>query len=213
MQLQRVGLRVALVIVVLAAHRAAGLAAGDLFDDIYRRGQQQNGDLRTFTATFTETTTSSLLTRPLIARGTVAVERPSRVALRYTEPDARTVIIDGDRMTIAWPARGVRQTRDIGASQRRVQKYFVDSSPDELRSHFAIEAREAASGYTIVMVPTRKQIKEGLSRLVLEIDGRTLLMTAMEMTFPNGDTKTMTFAGVRPNAPVGPDAFALPPPR
>lgn len=212
MQLQRVGLRVALVMLALASPGAAGSAGPDLFDEIYRRGQQQNGDLRTLTATFTETTTSSLLTRPLTARGTVAVERPSRVALRYTEPEVRTVIIDGDRMTLSWPARGIRQARDIGASQRRVQKYFVDSSPGELRSHFTIEARAtASSGYTVAMVPTRKQIKEGLARLVLEIDGQTLLMTAMEMTFPNGDTKTMTFADVRPNAPLGPDAFALPP--
>ena len=64
------------------------------------------------------------------------MERPGRVALHYTEPDEHTVIIDGDRMTVAWPSRGILQTKDIGASQRRVQKYFVDSSPDELRSHF-----------------------------------------------------------------------------
>jgi outer membrane lipoprotein-sorting protein len=177
----------------------------DLFDEIYRRGQAQNGGLRTFTATFTETTTSSLLTRPLIARGTVAVERPGRVALRYVAPDDRVVIIDGDRMTLSWPSRGVRQTRDIGASQRRVRKYFVDSSPDELRGHFEVTAREAADrpGYLVTLIPKRKQIKEGLSRLELWIDRDTLLLSAMRMSFPNGDTKLMTYTDVKPNASVG----------
>ena len=99
--------------------------------------------MKTLTAPFIETTTSSLLTRPLVARGTLAVERPSRVVLRYTEPDERVVLIDGDTMTMSWPSRNVRQSTDIGAAQKRIQKYFVDSSPDELRGHFTIAAREA----------------------------------------------------------------------
>jgi hypothetical protein len=57
------------------------------------------------------------------------------------------------------------------------------------------------------MVPTRKQIKEGLARLELWIDHASLLMTAMRMTFPNGDTKLMTFEDVVPNAPVDPALF------
>jgi len=209
--LQRAARRIAafVTISVIACCAARASAGPDLFDDLYRRGLQQNGQLRTFTASFTETTTSALLTRPLAARGTVAVERPSRVALRYTEPDERVVIIDGDRMTIMWPSRGVHQTKDIGASQKRVQKYFVDRSPAELRSHFDISAREDRGAYHITMVPRRKQISEGLTRLELTIDPASLLMTAMEMTFPNGDTKQMTFSGVKPNVALDPAAFRV----
>jgi outer membrane lipoprotein-sorting protein len=191
----------------------AGVAAGqarDLFDEIYARGQKQNGNLRTFAAAFTETTSSSLLTRPLVAHGTVAVERPGRVALRYTAPDERVVIIDGDRLTMTWPSRGIRQTRDIGASQRRTQKYFVDGSPGELRRHFRITAANAADrGYRVVMVPTRRQILEGLSRLDLTLDGATLLMSGMTMTFPNGDVKEMRFTDVKPNPTLDPATFTL----
>lgn len=211
MRVQRAGLLLALVAAAAAALIAAPAAAADLFDDLYRRGQALNGSLQTFTASFTEITTSSLLERPLTASGTVAVERPSRVALHYISPDERRIVIDGDRMTFLWPARGIRQARDIGASQRRVQKYFVDSSPGELRGHFEIAARPLAGGYEITMVPKRKQIKEGLARLDLTIDGVSLLMTSMTMTFPNGDTKTMTFTSVRPNAPLEPSVFRLPP--
>jgi outer membrane lipoprotein-sorting protein len=213
MGLQRAGPRLAAVvaIAVVCGGTAPRGARADLFDDLYRRGQAQNGGLRTFTAAFTETTTSTLLTRPLTAHGTVAVERPARVALRYTDPDERLVIIDGDRMTIAWPSRGVQQTKDIGAAQRRVYKYFVDSSPAELRSHFAITAREMPdrAGYLVTMVPARKQIKEWITRLEIALDPSTLLMTAMEMTFPNGDRKRMAFSEVRPNAPIEPGVFRL----
>ena len=195
--------------VLSTASLATGSAHRDLFDDLYRRGQQQNAGVRTFTAAFTETTSSALLTRPLTARGTVAVERPSRIALRYTEPDERVLIIDGNRLTTSWPSRGMRQTKDIGASQQRVQKYFVNSSPEELRSHFDIAATEATDqhGYVVTLAPRRKQIKEGLSQLEIRLDYATLLMTSMKMTFPNGDTKVMAFTDVRPNAAIDPAMF------
>jgi outer membrane lipoprotein-sorting protein len=211
MRVQRAGLLLAIVAAAAAATIAAPAAPADLFDDLYRRGQARNGSLRTFTAAFTEVTTSSLLERPLRASGTVSVERPARVALHYTAPDERRIVIDGDRMTFVWPARGLRQTRDIGASQRRVQKYFVDSSPGELRGHFEVAAKPLADGYLVTMVPKRKQIREGLAQLDLAIDGTSLLMQSMKMTFPNGDTKTMTFTDVRPDTALDPSVFRLPP--
>jgi outer membrane lipoprotein-sorting protein len=184
----------------------------DLFDQLSARGHRQNAGLQTLTASFTEISTSALLTKPLVASGIVIVERPSRVALRYTEPDERIVIIDGDRMTIAWPSAKIRSMRDISASQRRIQKYFVDSSARELRSHFHVTAREAddrPGTYLVTMVPKRKQIQEGLTQLELWIDRASLLMSAMKMTFPGGDTKLMTFADVKPNARIDPSAFTI----
>lgn len=199
----------------LVASVAIGAAApasrpADLFDELYRRGQTLHDGLRTFTARFTESTSSPLLERPLVARGTVAVERPFRVSLDYTEPEARRVLIDGDTMIVTWPSRNIRQVRDIGASRRLVQKYFVDGSPDDLRSHFSITAREVDDGrgdYLVTMVPKRQQIKQGLARLELWVGEKTLLMTAMRMTFPNGQEKLMTFEDVRPNVPLDPSTF------
>ena len=190
----------------------AGASARDLFDELYERGHNQNAGLKTLTASFTETSTSPLLAKPLVERGRVVVERPSRVALRYTEPSPRVVVIDGDRMTVSWPAAGVHSNRDIGAAQKRVQKYFIDSSPDELRSHFQISAREAVDRpgtYLVTMVPKRKQIQEGLARLELWLDRKSLLLSEMRMTFPGGESKVMTFEDVQPNAPVDPSMFRV----
>jgi outer membrane lipoprotein-sorting protein len=215
MAVQRAARATVVIFALVASFVVTNPAAAtgpDLFDHLYQRGQEQHGELRTLTAAFTETTTSRLLTRPLVARGTVAIERPGRVALKYVEPDQRVILIDGDRMTFSWPARGVMQTRDIGATQRRVQKYFVDSSPAELRKHFRVSAREAGDrpGYLVTMEPTRKQIQKGLSRLELWIDPTSLLLASMRMTFPGGDTKLMTFTDVRANVSVDASVFRIP---
>jgi outer membrane lipoprotein-sorting protein len=200
----------ALPIAIVACAALHAAAPPDLFDELYQRGRKQNSHLKSFTASFTETTSSPLLTRDLTARGTVAVERPGRIALRYTEPDERLVLIDGDRMTVSWPSRKIRQVKDIGASQRRVQQYFVEGSADDLRSHFTIAAREAddrAGTYLVTMVPKRTQIREGLSKLELWVDRDSLLMTAMRMTFPAGDIKLMTFTDIKPDAVIDPGMF------
>jgi outer membrane lipoprotein-sorting protein len=199
-----------LLLVLIGAVCTAG--ERDLFDDLFARGQKQNAGLKTLTASFTETSTSPLLVQPLVARGTVVVERPARVALRYTDPDERVVLIDGDRMTVSWPSAKINSSRDIGALQQRIQKYFVDSSPRELRAHFEIAAREAddrAGTYLVTMVPKRKQIQEGLTRLELWIDRGSLLLSAMRMAFPGGETKLMTFADVKPNVPIDQALFRI----
>jgi outer membrane lipoprotein-sorting protein len=187
-------------------------ARHDTFDELYLRGQRTNAAIRTLTAHFTETTTSALLTRPLVSRGDLAVERPARVLLRYADPESRVVLIDGNRMTLSWPSHNVRQTTDIGTAQGRVQKYFVNGTAAELRGQFDIEDHDASDRpgtYHVTMIPKRKQIREALTRLDLWVMRSTLLLDAMRMTFANGDTKMMAFDKVVPNAALEPGTFSI----
>ena len=181
------------------------------FDAIYQRGLRLNAELKTLTAGFTETTTSEMLARPLLAKGTIAVERPSRVVLHYQEPEQRDVLIDGDRLTVSWPARHIHEVTNIATANRRIQRYFIDASPDRLRENFTIAIRPGGDRrhtYQLTMVPRRKQIREGLASLDLWIDDTSLLLTAMKMTFPNGDTKLMVLDKVVTNQPIDPSVFS-----
>jgi len=198
--------------VVLFSPRLAS-APPDTFDELYAKGKRVNDSMTTLTARFSETTTSTLLTKPLVARGHVAVERPSRVVLRYTDPDSRTVLIEGDRMTVVWPSRSVHQVTDIATTQKRIQKYFINGTADDLRQEFTIEDRSTGgdrpNAYFVTLLPKRKQIRETLVRLDLWVDRTSLLLDTMKMTFANGDTKTMTFTDLVRNAPLEPGTFAL----
>jgi outer membrane lipoprotein-sorting protein len=207
MRHQRIGL------VVIAWACAVMLLAGappDLFDTIYARGRPIATGLKTLTARFTETSTSSLLAKPLVASGTLVVERPSRVVLRYAAPEPRTILIDGDVMRVVWPSRAIDQQTAIGASQRRIQQYFVDQTPGRLRSHFDSAARvpgDRPSTWHVTMVPRRRQIREGLTKLDLWVDQTTVLLAAMQMTFATGDTKLLEFSDVKINPPIDPSVF------
>jgi outer membrane lipoprotein-sorting protein len=208
----RASAMIAVVLLLLGHATAVALPSQDSFDDLYQRGQRANAAIKTLTARFTETTTSSLLTRPLVSRGTLAVERPARVVLRYTDPESRVVLIDGNRMTMSWPSRNIRQVTDIGTAQSRVQKYFVNSTSAELRSQFDIQEHDTSerpATYHVTMLPKRKQIREALAGLDLWVNRSTMLLDAMRMTFANGDTKTMAFEDVVPNAPIESGTFSL----
>jgi outer membrane lipoprotein-sorting protein len=213
MRLQRLSaVACACVGVLIAIIHAA--SPPDLFDEIYAKGRPLESSLKTLTARFTETTTSSLLTRPLVSRGTLAVVRPNKVVLLYDDPERRTVLIDGDVMRMVWPARSVDQRTNIGAAQRRIQQYFVDKSPDQLRSHFdivAVAATERLNAWLVTMTPKRKQIKEGLSRLELWLDRTSIMLMSMRLTFPNGDTKLMAFEDVAVNPTIDPALFQIKP--
>jgi outer membrane lipoprotein-sorting protein len=184
------------------------------FDDLYLKGQKANASLKTLTARFTEATTSSLLTAPLTAHGIIAVERPSRIVLRYQDPEVRVIVIDGNRMTLSWPDRNLRQTRDIGGPLRRVQKYFVEGSAADLLREFDVTTRIATDrpgSYELLMAPKRKQIREGLAGLDLWIERSSMLLTAMRMRFANGESKLMTFEDITINTTIDPALFSTGP--
>lgn len=190
----------------------AALAATppDLFDEIYVKSRPMEATLRTLTARFTETTTSSLLTRGLRARGTLAVVRPSRIVLQYDQPERRTLLIDGGRMRLVWPSRAIDRTTDVGATERRIRQYFVDKSPAQLRSHFDIAARDAddrPGAWLVQLTPKRSRVRQGIMRLDLWIARNAIQLAAMRMTFPDGDTKLMEFDEVRVNPPIDPALF------
>lgn len=205
-------LAIAVASVVLHASPAPSHArAKDLFDEIYQRGQGLESTMKTVTAGFTESTSSSLLSRPLVTSGTLAVVRPSRIVLHYIDPEERTLLIDKDQLTLRWPSRELEQHTDIAAAQQRIQKYFVGKNPDELRRTFTITAREAhdrPNTWEVTMVPKRKQIQQGLSRLQLWIDRSSTLLSAMRLDFPNGDSKLMTFDHIVINGPIDPNVFS-----
>ena len=198
--------RVGFMALVLAASATVQAAApADLFDEIYRKGQPLEQSIKTIRAHFTETTTSSLLVRPVVAEGTLLAVRPSDILLSYTKPEKKLLRIDATTLRFVWPDRQLRESRDIRASQARVQKYFVDKTPAELRKHFAITAAEDAARpgtWRLEMLPKRKQIQQGVTKIELWLDQRTSMLSTMTLTFAGGDTKTMAFTNVEVNPPI-----------
>ncbi len=204
----------ALIHLLVAAFVLAPAAAkDDLFDDLFTRSVERQRSMKSIRARFTETTVSTLLEKPLVAHGTIVAAPPARVVMTYTDPEQRTLKMDGKSMLIAWPDRNERQKLDISQVQKRIDQYFTHASPDELRSMFDITAQHDPTMRDVDRVdmrPKRKQIKQGLERLELWIDTRELLLVQMQMTFPSGDRKLIKLEDISVNVPIDEETFRIP---
>jgi outer membrane lipoprotein-sorting protein len=189
-------------------------APKDLFDRLFVRTMEKRQSIHSIRARFTETTTSSLLQKPLVSHGTVIAAPPSRVLMTYTDPERRTVAIDSKSLVVVWPDRHEREKIDITQTQKRIDQYFTQATIGQLRSLFEISAQpDPVLGETdrVDMRPKRKQIKEGLDRLEIWIDRESLLLVQLQMTFPGGDMKTIRLDDVTVNVPVTDDTFLIRP--
>jgi outer membrane lipoprotein-sorting protein len=189
-------------------------APKDLFTQIYERAVARRQSIHSIRAHFTEITVSSLLEKPLIAHGTVIAAPPGRVLMTYSDPERKTIALEGRSLVIVWPDRHEREKIDISQIQKRIDQYFTQANPEQLRSMFDIRAQPDAAmrGADLVdMRPKRRQIKEGLERLALWIDHENSLLVQMQMTFPGGDKKTITLDDIALNVPIGDDTFQVRP--
>lgn len=208
-------LKIAVSVILTAAIAARVLASqsADPIEELFARGRAMQASIRTLSASFTETTRSSLLVRPIVTTGTlVAAINPLRVVMRYTAPDARTIWIDEQALVVAQPNRPIEEI-GIATMQRRVQKYFAAASYQELRENFEMTLTNPAGpppAYLLEMAPRRRQIKEGLVRLRLWIDRERMLMTRLQMDFPGDDSKTIELSDLKTNVPVDDSTFARP---
>jgi outer membrane lipoprotein-sorting protein len=185
----------------------------DLFAEIFTRTAARRQSIQSIRASFTETTISSLLAKPLVARGTVVAAPPARVLMTYTDPERRVIAIDGKSLRVVWPDRHERETIDIAQIQKRIDHYFAQASLEQLRAMFEIRAepdRTMREADVVDMRPKRKQIREGLERLELWIDRERLLLVQMQMTFPGGDRKTIRLDDITVNVPITEETFRTP---
>jgi outer membrane lipoprotein-sorting protein len=205
-------IRTILPLVLLGALGATGQTR-DPLDDLFARGRAMQATLHSVSASFTETTVSSLLRDPLVARGTVIAAMPLRMLMTYSSPEVRYILLDQTRIVTVVPARHEREELNIADMQKRIQKYFVDASPKELRQSFDITLTADPSNRAadlMDMTPRRKQIKEGLSRLRLWIDRSSLVMLKMRLDYADGDSRTLELTDVKLNVPVDERTFVIP---
>jgi outer membrane lipoprotein-sorting protein len=138
---------------------------------------------------------------------------PLRMLMTYTTPEVRYVLMDQTRIVTVVPSRRERDELNIADMQRRIQRYFVEASPKELRQSFDISLAPdpALPGADLMdMRPRRKQVKEGLARLRLWIDRASLVMSKLRMDYADGDSRTIELSDIKINPPVDDRTFAIP---
>jgi outer membrane lipoprotein-sorting protein len=199
-------------LLAITASRAPG--EQDLFDTLHARITAAEAKRKSIRARFVETTTSSLLVRPMVSQGTLIGEKPARMVITYVSPEHRTILMNGERLFVTRVDQKDVEQVDIGEIMKTVNKYFTNADPGQLRRAFTIRAfadPAAPTWYQVDMLPKRKQIKQGLERLQFWVSGDYML-TQMTMTFAGGDTTVFKLQDVELNVAIPPGTFDPPVP-
>ena len=201
----------AAALVMLSLGASASPVALDLFDDIHARLQAAEAKRQTIRARFTQTTTSSLLVKPVVARGTVLGAKPAQLVMTYTSPERKTIVMDGKRVVIIRPDQGTSEQIDVTEIVKKVNHYFLNATPGDLRKSFTVRAfidpEMLPSSYQMDLLPKRKQIRQGLERLHIWITREPLLLSQIKMTFAGGDSDTIKIEDAELNVPIPAHAF------
>jgi outer membrane lipoprotein-sorting protein len=201
-----------IAVLMLAPGRAPG--EQDLFDTLHARISAAEAKRTSIRARFVESTTSSLLVKPMVSQGTLIGEKPARMVITYLSPERKTILMDGQRLFITRAGQKDVEQVDITEIMKTVNKYFTNADPGQLRRAFEIHATPdpaSPGGYQVDLLPKRKQIKQGLERLQFWVSRETVL-TQLTMTFAGGDTTVFKLENVELNVAVPPGTFDPPVP-
>jgi len=184
----------------------------DLFDTLHARISAAEAKRTSIRARFVESTTSSLLVKPMVSQGTLVGEKPARMLITYLSPERKSILMDGQRLFVTRAGRKDVEQTDITEIMKTVNKYFTNADPGQLRRAFTIRAipdQAVPGGYQVDLLPKRKQIKQGLERLQFWVS-RDYMLTQLTMTFAGGDTTVFKLEDVELNVAIPPGTFAPP---
>jgi len=153
--------------------------------------------VREVRSAFREEKRISGLTVPLVSSGSLLYLAPDRVEKRTSEPFVEEIVVDGDRLTYAKPAEGVRRT--VGLDVAPELRGLVEAVRGTLSGDLAALHRyysvgfestgEGEEGWRLTLVPVDERVRAFVK--VVRIDGRETELRRVETIEPDGDVARM----------------------
>jgi outer membrane lipoprotein-sorting protein len=127
-------------------------------------------------ATFVEEKEVPELERPLVSRGTLLWRAPDRLEKRTLEPAPETFLVEGDRVTLERPGRGMRETLSLDAALEirplvEALRGTLAGDIATLRQHHEVSFSGDAARWRILLVPRSLRLRGAVQRIALEGSG------------------------------------------
>lgn len=152
---------------------------------------------REFSVSFVETTYSSLLTEPLIARGVLRFLPPSTLEKEVLTPYRERYLIEGDRVTFESERKHIKRTislEDYPALRSFVEAFRASLTGDAVRLKQTYETRLDGDRrkWWLLLRPHESEGKSMVDQILLSgSEGRIVTITVRS---PDGDRSMMTLS-------------------
>lgn len=146
---------------------------------------------------FTEEKELAALTSPLVSRGRLVYVAPAHLEKLTEAPAAESIVVDGDRLTYAKPAEGVRRTLDLDAVPElrglveAVRGTLAGDLPG-LRRYYSVGLDGDLPAWKLTLVPLDARIRNLLRAVAVEGTGASVARVVT--TEADGDVSRMSIA-------------------
>ncbi|MFT7723839.1 MAG: outer membrane lipoprotein chaperone LolA [Roseateles sp.] len=176
----------------------AGAAQADAVDALRRFAS----DVKSGTASFTQTVTSPDGKRKKVSSGSFEFQRPNRFRFVYAKPFEQVIVADGSKVWI--------YDADLNQASSRKLADALGATPaallagTDLERDFTLKAAAGEGGLDWVQALPR-QAESSIQSLKLGFKG--LELAAMEIVDGFGQRSRLDFSAVRANVPVAAERF------
>ena len=197
--------------------KAKVAAPVETLDQVLARFDQVQGQIRTLSADFVQTTRSPLLKDPTVAKGRFYLTKPDSVLWEYSAPEPMRFAVAGGRYTGYFPERKKAEKRDIKRWSEQLFRFFgVGQGSKELGKFYEIALgqgeRPGEGDYLLVLSPKKRRVRKSFDEVRLWVDRSTLLPVRIEYAGKDGNERVIRLLNTRfnPDLAVGLYDVAIP---
>jgi outer membrane lipoprotein-sorting protein len=171
---------------------------------VLARFDQVQGQIRTLSAEFVQTTRSPLLNEPMVANGRFFLTKPDSVLWEYSTPEPMRFAVADGKYTGYFPDRKKAEKRDIKRWSEQLFRFFgVGQGSKELGKFYEIELGEQPGAedkaYLLVLSPKKRRVRKRFDEVRLWVDRTSLLPVRIEYVGKDGNEREIRLLNIRFN--------------
>jgi len=164
-------------------------------------------DVKSGSASFTQTVTSTEGARGRSSSGQFEFARPNRFRFAYTKPFEQLIVADGNKVWMYDPDLNQASSRRIGDALGATPAALLAGA--SLEEDFTLSAEPSRDGMDWALAKPKQ--KDGAFQ-ALRVGFRGGVLAAVEITDSFGQRSVLRFADFAANAPVAAERFRFVPP-
>ena len=187
-----------------AAKAAPAATPGITLTEVLSRFDRVQGQVRTLSAEFVQTTRSPLLKDPIVAKGQFFLTKPESVLWEYSSPEPMRFVVAEGEYTGYFPARKTAEKRDVKRWSEQLFRFFgLGQGSKELGKFYEITLGDAGKddkpSYLLLLSPKKRRVKKNVEEVRLWVDAATLLPVRIDYLGKDGAEREIRFVNTRLN--------------
>ena len=183
----------------------------------WQRFEAAHRGISNFVANVVQTKTMTVFQQPVVSEAKLWFARPNRFRWEVVKPAPSLTVSDGSFLSMYYPEfkqveRYPLKDPRLGSGPVKAITASLGENPATLTNSCDVAMFASTGAYRLDAVPRDPRDKRFLSRLVLDFDRTSLLLTKTTMETLNGDRTENQFVSIRANQEVDPALFHFEPP-